>query len=433
MNELKVGVAGLGVVGSGVAELLLNHVDRLSRAGSRLTLAGVSARDKSRDRGISMDQVVWFENPVELASSDSIDVFVELIGGASGVAHEAVQTALRHGKHVVTANKAMLAEHGAALAALAEEKRCSLLYEAAVAGGIPVIRGVREGASACRIDRLAGLLNGTCNYILTRMTMAGTSYDEALKEAQALGFAEADPAFDVGGADAAQKLAILSTIAFDAGIRYGTFPVEGIEQVTAEDISGAGKLGFRIKLLAVAQSSEGGCELRVHPALVKEDHPVAKADGADNFVIVETDPLGRLTFSGPGAGKGPTAAAVVADLVALSRGVSGPVFNAFSNDLQKANLVSADRKPSRFYLRVGLKDVPGAIAGISETLAQKDISIDSLIQPSVSAAGDGRPDAMVMLVTHETTLAEIRAAADEIRQKAFALGAPSIIRIEDFD
>ena len=433
MKEVRVGIAGLGVVGTGVVELLVNNNERLRRAGAALSLVGVSARGRGKDRGVSLDGVRWFDTPEELAGSDNIDVFVELMGGASGPAYEAVQTALRQGKHVVTANKAMLAEHGAGLAAMAEHKGSSLLYEAAVAGGIPVIRGVREGASACRVDRLAGLLNGTCNYMLTQMSSSGWGYEEALREAQALGYAEADPSFDVGGADAAQKLAILSTIAFDAGIRYGSFPVEGIEKITAEDIAGASKLGFRIKLLAVAQKSEDGCELRVHPALVKEDHPVAKADGADNFVIVETDPLGRLTFSGPGAGKGPTAAAVVADLVALSRGVSGPVFNALSTDLQEATLVSPDQKASRFYLRVGLKDVPGAIAGISETLAQRGISIDSLIQPSVSASGEGKPDAMVMLVTHETTMTEIRAAADEIRQKAFALGAPSIIRIEDFD
>ncbi|MCI5044643.1 MAG: homoserine dehydrogenase, partial [Aquisalinus sp.] len=430
---VKVGVAGLGVVGTGVVELLTHNSDRLRRAGANLKLVGVSARDQSKDRGVALAGFHWFDDPTELAACEDIDVFVELMGGANGPAYEAVQTALRHGKHVVTANKAMLAEHGTGLAAMAEQKESSLLYEAAVAGGIPIIRGVRDGASACRVDRLAGLLNGTCNYMLTQMTSSGWGYEEALREAQSLGYAEADPSFDVGGADAAQKLSILSTIAFDAGIRYGSFPVEGIEKITAEDITGAQKLGFRIKLLAVAQRSEGGCELRVHPALIKEDHPVAKADGADNFVIVETDPLGRLTFSGPGAGKGPTAAAVVADLVALSRGVAGPVFNSFSSDLQEATLVSPDQNSSRFYLRVGLKDVPGAIAGISETLAQKSISIDSLIQPSVSASSEGKPDAMVMLVTHETTMPEIRAAADEIRQKAFALGAPSIIRIEDFD
>ncbi len=434
MKSLRIGIAGLGVVGSGVLDILVNHLERIERAGANLCVTGISARDQAKDRGVTHGPIDWYADPIELAVCDKIDVFVELIGGPEGVARHAVTAALESGKHVVTANKALLAKHGLELATLAEGAELSLCYEAAVAAGVPVIRSLRSGASACRINKLTAMLNGTCNYILSQMTHAGVSYEDALREAQQLGFAEADPSLDVGGDDAAQKLVILAMIAFDSTVEYGSFPVLGIENLTSNDIAAAGKLGYRIKLVAVAERNDDGYELRVHPALVDKHHSLAKADGADNYLIINADPLGQVSLAGPGAGQGATAAAIVADLIALSRGTGGPVFNTAAENLVTAKMLPSKTRPARFFLRLTLKDVPGAIAGISETLAEHGISIDSLIQPSVMATGDNSTnhDAMVVLATHVTTEAEMIQAANEIRQKPFALGEPSLIRIEDF-
>ena len=433
MTELNIGIAGLGTVGTGLLEILLSHSQRIKRAGATLDVSGLCARDRGKDRGLPLSDYEWFSDPIALAASDSTDIFVELIGGSDGPAYEAVSEALRLGKHVVTANKAMLAKHGKQLALLAEGGGGSLHYEAAVAAGIPIIRGLKDGASACRVHSIAGMLNGTCNYILSEMTSKGLNYDVALKQAQELGYAEADPGMDVGGIDAAQKLCILAMIAFDADVEYGSFLVQGIEAITAEDIIAAGKLGYRIKLLASARREEAGCELAVYPALVSEDHSLSRSNGAENYLIVNSDPLGVLTFAGPGAGKGATAAAVAADVISIARGQTGPVFNTPADNLGPVTLISSDLRPAQYYLRLDLKDVPGAIAGISEVLAAHNISIDSLIQPSVSSMpqGGALPHAMVVLATHKTTFAGIRDAAQEIQKKPFALGEPSIIRIAD--
>ena len=430
MSVLRIGIAGLGVVGGGLLDILVNHGERLHRAGTRFEIAGVSARNRHRDRGVSLDGYEWFDDPVALAKSDGIDILVELIGGADGSALAAVEAALTSGKHVVTANKALIAEHGQKLADLAEENDVSLCYEAAVAGGIPAIRAVREGAAGATISRIAAILNGTCNYILTEMESTGASYQDALADAQRLGFAEADPAFDVGGFDAAHKLAILATIAFDTRVDFHALSVSGIEEVASEDVAAARELGYRIRLLALASADESGIELKVHPALVQASHVIARTVGPENVLLIDSEPLGRLTLAGPGAGAGPTASAVIADLVAIARKAGGPVFNSPVSQMRSLALKQPEQEISRFYLRVRLKDVPGAIAGITEKLASQDISIDSLLQPSVETAG--LTEAMVVLTTHRTSLASITSAAGEIARQPFAVGDPSIIRIQDF-
>jgi homoserine dehydrogenase len=427
MSDVKIGIAGLGVVGGGLLDILLNRTEKLARLQSAVRVAAVSARNKSSDRGVTLDGIAWFDDPVAMANSDDIDIFVELIGGSDGVARASVEAALANGKHVVTANKALIAAHGRDLAAMAEKNGVSLSYEAAVAGGIPAIRGLREGCAASSVSAITAILNGTCNYILTEMEKTGAPYEEVLKDAQNLGYAEADPSFDVGGIDAAHKLAILAMIAFDADVNFDDLTVQGIERITAEDIQAAGKLGYKIRLLAIARAYENGLQLRVHPSLVLEDHPAALAEGPNNLLIIDSEPLGRISLTGPGAGAGATAAAVAADIIAITRGARGPAFNTPSSALRNIPVLPVEHQDGCFYMRVMLHDVPGAIAGITETLARYNISIDSLLQPSVERTGTDK--ATVVLTTHTTTLHDINAAASDIAQKPFASGTPSIMRI----
>ena len=318
---LKIGIAGLGTVGAGVVKLLAEHGRLLSLRGGRpLKLVAVSARRKARKRDIDVSRVRWESDPMALATAPDIDVVVELIGGSSGVARRLVQTALRSGKHVVTANKALLAMHGTELAALAEKKGGILAFEAAVAGGIPIIKALREGLVGNRVRRLYGILNGTCNYILTTMRETGRDFDAVLAEAQAAGYAEADPSFDVDGIDAAHKLAVLTGAAFGAKVNFAGVHIEGIRHVSAMDIQFAEELGFRIKLLGLARETRYGIEQRVHPCMVPLAAPIAHIEGVFNAVVVEGDFVGTTMFQGRGAGQGPTASAVVADLVDVARG-----------------------------------------------------------------------------------------------------------------
>ncbi len=433
MVEFRVGIAGLGVVGGGLLQILITNADRMARTGNQFTVAGVSARSRTQDRGVALDDVAWFDDPVALAKSDDIDIFVELIGGSDGSARAAVEAALTHNKHVVTANKALIAEHGSQLAKLAEDNNVCLLYEAAVAGGVPVIRALQGGAGACDVSEVVGILNGTCNYILSEMAVTGDSYENALEDAKRLGYAEADPSFDVGGVDAAHKLAILAKIAFDADIAFSSVSITGIEDIQAEDVLAADHLGYKIKLIGVAKANMkeqgSGLELRVHPALIPEDHAIAQASGPGNVVMIESDPLGTLALSGPGAGAGATAAAVAADLLSIARGMRGPVFNTPAEQLRDVKISAPEKQQCRFYARLRLQDVPGAIASVTDTLAKHDVSIDSLVQPSAMGAENGEAD--VVLTTHETTLAAVLSATTEIAQKPFSKMVPSVIRIED--
>jgi len=433
MAALRIGIAGLGVVGGALLRLLLLDSRRFSDAGVDVKVTAISARNRKRDRGVDISAVTWFDDPVALARSDDIDVFVELMGGADGPAHAAVAAAIAAGKHVVTANKAMLAEHGAELARAAEEEGVSLLFEAAVAGGVPVIRAVRSGAAVSRIDEIAGVLNGTCNYILTEMAEQGLDYAEALEAAQRLGYAEADPTFDVGGIDAAHKLVVLGMVGFGVDTPLSDVAVEGIERIGREDVRFAEMLGYEIRLIAIGRRVEAGLEMRVHPALVRADHPIAQTRGADNIVLIKSVPGGDLTLIGPGAGPGPTAAAVSADIISVARGVKGPVMRAPARTLERVRPLGPDEQLSRCYLRLTLADAPGAIAGVAQALADHGISIDSLIQPSVGEhASEADVAASVIVTTHVAPVGAVRAAVDAIAARAFCRGAPRLIRIEDF-
>ncbi len=325
-QPLRLGIAGLGTVGAAVVGMVARRAEALSASGRTVAVTAVSAATKSRDRGLDLSGFTWFDDPVALAQSDAIDVFVELVGGAEGPAKAAVEAAIASGKHVVTANKALLARHGAALAKAAEEKGVALAYEASVAGGIPVIKAIREGLAGNAVSRVYGILNGTCNYILSRMEAEGLTFEACLKDAQALGYAEADPTFDVEGFDTAHKLAILTSLAFGVEIDADGVSVEGISAIQPLDLAMADELGYRIKLLGVAQATEAGIEQRVHPTMVAKASAIAQVMGVTNAVTVDADAVGELTLIGPGAGGKATASAVVADIADVAAGVRRPTF-----------------------------------------------------------------------------------------------------------
>ncbi len=426
-KPLSVGLAGLGTVGAGVLKLLRDNADVVSaRAGRPIAVTAVSARDRARDRGVSVTGLRWYEDAVALASDPGVDVVVELIGGADGVARTLVESAIAARKPVVTANKAMLAVHGAELAAAAEAAGVPLGFEAAVAGGIPVIKAVREGLAGNRITRIAGILNGTCNYILTRMTTEGREFAEVLSDAQRLGYAEADPSFDIDGVDAAHKLAILAALAFGRPVAFQAVYVEGIRRVSALDVGFARELGYRIKLLGLARATEAGIEARVHPCMVPESAPLARVDGVYNAVVAEGDFVGRLMLEGRGAGAGPTASAVVADLVDIARGRMTPVWGAASGALSDAPSVPMTAHAGCYYLRLMVVDRPGVIADVTAVLRDHGVSLESMLQRG-RAPGEAVP---VVMVTHETAEGEMRAAVGQIARLDAVLEEPAVVRIE---
>ncbi len=426
-RPLSVAIAGLGTVGAGVLTMLRQNADLIAaRAGRPIAVTAVSARDRSRDRGVSLAGLRWFDDPVALAADAAADVVVEVIGGSEGHARQLVTAALEAGKPVVTANKALLAVHGAELAALAEARGVPLAFEAAVAGGIPVIKALREGLAGNRISRVAGILNGTCNYILTVMRERQREFAEVLGEAQKLGYAEADPSFDVDGIDAAHKLAILAALAFGRPVDFGSVHVEGIRGVSALDIAFAKELGYRIKLLGIARSSEAGIETRVHPCMVPENAPIARVDGVFNAVVAEGDFVGRVMLEGRGAGAGPTASAVVADLIDIARGRVTPVWGAASEALSAAPSVPMSAHVGAYYLRLMVVDRPGVIADVTAILRDAKISLESMLQRGRSP-GEAVP---VVLVTHETSEAAMRAALERIAAMDAVLEPPTMIRIE---
>lgn len=426
MNEtLKIGIAGLGTVGVGVVEILQRHTEHLSaRSGKNITITAVSARDKSRDRGVDLSGITWCDDPVALAAAD-VDVIVELMGGAEGAAKDLVEAALKAGKHVVTANKALIARHGIQLAKMAESKGVQLKCEAAVAGGIPVIKALKEGLAANQVERIAGILNGTCNYILTTMEREGRTFDDVLKEAQSLGYAEADPSFDIDGVDAAHKLAILAAIAFGTKVDMDKLQVEGIRHITSTDINYAAELGLRIKLLGVAQLVEKKLEIRVHPALVPAESSLAQVDGVLNAVEIISDPMGTLFLSGPGAGRGATASAVVADIVDIASGRGGYLYNRPAASLESLAIAAAKAHQGGFYLRLSVIDKPGVLAAISNIFLEDQISIASLIQKT----REPEKPVEIVLTTHDTTEASMTKALTRIRKLEQVLGDPRFIRI----
>ncbi|MFC4625973.1 homoserine dehydrogenase [Daeguia caeni] len=436
MSEaLRIGVAGLGTVGASALRILRDKAEMLTRqCGRPLTVTAVSARDRNRDRGVDLSGVEWFDNPVDLAKSDLIDVFVELIGGEDGPAKASVEAALRAGRHVVTANKALLARHGVALAKIAEEKGVLLNFEAAVAGGIPVIKAMRESLSGNSVSRVYGIMNGTCNYILTRMWEEGISFEDCLKDAQRLGYAEADPTFDIEGNDTAHKLALLTSLAFGTQISVDDVYMEGISNISLADIRAADELGYRIKLLGVAQKTETGIEQRVHPTMVPTSSVIAQVHGVTNAVAIETDLLGELLLSGPGAGGNATASAVIGDLADIAKSrpgfQHGPVFGTPAKALQPYQRAKMRKHAGGYFIRLTVHDRIGAFAAIARRMAENDISLESIVQrpPMDQTSGEGMKT--VILVTHETTEAAVKKALDAMLKDDHLVDKPQMIRIE---
>ena len=426
-QPLTVAIAGLGTVGAGVMRLLTENAALIgSRAGRPIQVVAVSARDRTRDRGVDLGPIAWFADARAMAREAQAEVFVELIGGSDGIARAAVEAALERGCSVVTANKALLAHHGAALARLAEAKGAALSYEAAVAGGIPAIKTIREGLAANRIQSVYGILNGTCNYILTEMRKSRRAFAEVLAEAQRLGYAEADPAFDIDGLDTAHKLAILASLAFGAEVNLAGVHVEGIRAMSPIDIDYADELGFRIKLLGIARRTEHGLEQRVHPAMVPVGASLAHVDGVFNAVVTEGDFVGRTVMEGRGAGAGPTASAVVADLIDLALGDRRPAFAVPAAELSRASAAPMDRHRGAYYVRLMVLDRPGVIADVAAALRDEEVSMEAMLQRGRDP-GEAVP---VVLTTHETEEARMRRALGRIARLDSVLEPPHMIRIE---
>jgi homoserine dehydrogenase len=432
-EALRVGIAGLGTVGASVARVLRDKATELTRqCGRDIVVTAVSARDPKRDRGVDLSAAKWFDDPVKLAEKADIDVFVELIGGDEGPARASVKAALEAGRHVVTANKALLAKHGVALAEIAEKKGVLLNYEAAVAGGIPVIKTMREAMAGNAVTRVFGILNGTCNYILTRMEAEGISFDACLKDAQRLGYAEADPTFDIEGHDTAHKLSILTSLAFGTRIAAGDIYMEGISNITQADIRAAADLGYRIKLLGVAQRTESGIEQRVHPTMVPTASVIAQVHGVTNAVAIETDILGELLLSGPGAGGNATASAVIGDIADIAKSRPGfqhaPVFGWPAKELKPYKKARMRSHAGGYFIRLTVHDRTGVFAAIAKRMADNDISLESIVQQAASA--ESQAQKTVILVTHETTEAAVRKAVEGITKDGHLTDKPQVIRIE---
>lgn len=426
-SPLRVAIAGLGTVGAGTVSLLHTHGDALvQKSGRPMVVTAVSARDKSRDRGIDLSGAVWFDDAVAMAGEAEADVIVELVGGEDGVAKAICETAIAAGRPVVTANKALLAVHGTELARAAEAADLTIGYEAAVAGGIPIVKAIREGLAGNAISRVYGILNGTCNYILSEMRQTGRPFDAVLAEAQDLGYAEAEPSVDVDGLDTAHKLALLASLAFGAEVDFGGVYVQGIRAISPVDIEFADTLGYRIKLLGSARVTDNGLEQRVHPCMVEKDSAIAHVEGVFNAVVATGDFLGDAMFEGRGAGAGPTASAVVADLVDLAAGRTTPTFGVPADQLTKLERAPMERHVGAYYIRLGVADRPGVIAGVTAAFRDEQVSIESMLQ-----RGRSETEAVpVVLTVHETEEAAIRRALDAIGAMDEVVEAPHMIRIE---
>ncbi|MAY87557.1 MAG: homoserine dehydrogenase [Pseudooceanicola sp.] len=422
---LRLGIAGLGTVGAGVVRIVRTHAAMLSaRTGREITITAVSARNRDKNRGVSLTGYDWEDDPVALARRDDIDVFVELMGGSDGPALAATRAALDTGKDVVTANKAMLAIHGQTLAEEAEAKGRAIRFEAAVAGGIPVIKALTEGLAGNQVTRVMGVMNGTCNYILTRMESAGLGYDTVFQEASDLGYLEADPTLDVGGIDAGHKLALLSSIAFGTQPDFAGIDIEGIERIKIDDIRQAADMGYRIKLLGVARRTGRGLEQRMQPCLVPADSPLGQLEGGTNMVVIEGDAVEQIVLRGPGAGQGPTASAVMGDVCDLARGFRLPTFGQPATTLEQVPPATSGL-PAPFYLRMTLVDKPGALARVATLLGNAGVSIDRMRQ-----YGHSEGAAPVLFVTHKTTRAALDEAIEAMRQTDVIVSEPVALRIE---
>ncbi len=435
-QSLRVGIAGLGTVGAAVVSVLQRQADQLAaRCGRTIDVVAVSARDRSRDRGVDLSGARWFDDPVEMARSGAVDCLVELMGGTEGAARQAVEAALAAGKPVVTANKALLAHHGASLSALAESTGAGLFFEASVAGGIPIVKTLRESLAGNAVQRVSGILNGTCNYILSRMELEGLDFATVLADAQRLGYAEADPTFDVGGFDTAHKLAVLTSLAFGTVIDADAIHVEGISAIAPLDLKMADDLGYRIKLLGTAERTPTGIEQRVHPTMVPKHWPIAQVMGVTNAVNVAADVVGDLTLVGPGAGGAATASSVVSDLADVARGIRIPPFGRPAATLEKAERRPMQRHEGGYYIRLQVLDRPGSAAAIATRMAERQISLESIVQrhapgPGGDRSGRSGVPVPVVLITYATTEDAVRNALAAVLADGHIAEPPQVIRIE---
>lgn len=425
-KPLRLGIAGLGTVGVGVVKIVRRQAEMLEmRTGRPVVITAVSARDATKDRGVSLTGYAWESDPVDLAKRDDVDVFVELMGGHEGAAKEATEAALASGKDVVTANKALLAIHGQALAEQAEAAGQVIRFEAAVAGGIPVVKALTEGLAGNQVTRIMGVMNGTCNYILTRMEATGDGYNTLFDECARLGYLEADPNLDVGGIDAGHKLALLSSIAFGSKPAFDDVVLQGIQRIAIDDIRHAADMGYRIKLLGVAQRTGRGLEQRMTPCLVPANSPLGQLEGGTNMVVIEGDAVEQVVLRGPGAGEGPTASAVLGDICDLARGLRIATFGQPATTLQKIPAAQTGL-PAPYYLRLALQDKPGALAKVAQALGDAGISIDRMRQ-----YGHSEPTAPVLIVTHKCTSAMLDIAVEALAQTDVVDGSPVALRIEE--
>ncbi len=426
-SPVRLGIAGLGTVGVGVIRIVEQNAGLLAaRSGRPIRITAVSARDRSRDRGVDVSGLTWHDNAVDLAADETVDAVVELMGGSDGPAYALAKASLSAGKPFITANKALVATHGKELAELAEVNNVALRFEAAVAGGIPIIKSLSEGLSANNISEVHGILNGTCNYILTRMEREKMAFDDVLNEAQKIGYAEADPTFDIDGIDTAHKTAILAALAFGIVPDIENLPTEGIRNIVPVDIEYARELGYRIKLLGIAKKAGDAVEVRVHPAMVPLSSPLAGVMDATNAVTITGDHVGPTGYEGAGAGQGPTASAVVADVVDIARGVWYPPFGIPAEDLSVPEQPGAESHVGTYYIRLKVADVPGVMADITRTLARENVSIDSMLQRGHAEDGG----VYIVLITHETTEEAAIAALNHFNALECVLESPAMLRIE---
>ncbi len=431
VEKLRIGIAGLGTVGGEVVAMLQARAGQLTgQSGRQFEIVGVTARDRTKQRAFAPGSWTWFETPEALAAAPNLDIFVELIGGEDGPALRSVTLALQNGRHVVTANKALLARHGLDLAHLAEAGKVALAFEAAVAGGVPVIKMLREGLAGSQINRISGILNGTCNYILSKMETEGLSFADGLAEAQRLGYAEADPTFDIGGFDTAHKLAILTSLAFGTAVDRDAIHIEGIESITLADIRAAAALGFRVKLLGVAERNEHGIEQRVHPTMIAHAAALSQVMGVTNAVSIDADAHQRLTLIGPGAGGKATAAAVIADITDIARGNVPHPFAVPATTLTPGERVPMQAHRGGYYIRMFVEDRPGAFATIATRMAEHGISLESIMQRSGTEHFLGATCVPVVLITHATTEKLVRDALAAILADGYVNERPQIFRIE---
>ena len=425
-TPLRLGIAGLGTVGTGLVRIVQTNADLIERrAGRRIEIVAVSARSRTRNRGVDISGYDWEDDPVAMARRADVDLVVELMGGENGPAKALTEAAMQGGKDVVTANKALLAIHGQALAEAAEAAGVALRFEAAVAGGIPVVKALAEGLAGNRITRIKGVMNGTCNYILTRMEDAGLPYETVFEEANQLGYLEADPTLDVGGIDAAHKLTLLSAIAFGVRPDFGAISLGGIERISIEDIRAAADLGLRIKLLGVAQMTGRGLEQSMTPCLVPADSPLGQLKGGTNMIVIEGDAVEQIILRGPGAGEGPTASAVMGDVIDIARGLRLPVFGQPATTLE-APLSAKAMGSKPWYLRMGLQDKPGALAKVAEALGNAGVSINRMRQ-----YGHQDTRAPVLIITHKTTRDAIDHALSLALRTGVVMGEPVALAIEE--